>query len=325
VGGEEQRLGNRPREYLGRGPQLEAEEATEPLAEGDRVLICTDGLTRYFNQAMVGGGNGLREVLGRASADPQAIANQLTAHSRTDQYDDDTTVVVAEVIEMRNVSVSRRSAPRAAPAAGGWWRPALAVAGLCLLILGGAWFALSRWGPRGEKPSQAGVAVAERRPVTAGTTMPLPRENLVLLDPAGRRVFSLRGRPTAAPADPVDLQAMRVGSDGRLQLAARYRWDPAKGTLTDLRGKRSWSVEFDAETGALRAPAAGTIQVTTEPDGAICWINGTRVGPTPVKQPVRSGLAQVRVVWRDGREKSAPVYVPAGDVGAVQLRAGGGP
>jgi serine/threonine protein phosphatase PrpC len=324
VGGEEQRLGNRPREYLGRAPQLETEEATEPLAPGDRVLICTDGLTRYFNQAMVGGGNGLREVLGRASADPQAIANQLTAHSRTDQYDDDTTVVVAEVVEMRNVSAPRRAAPRAVPAASAPWRAVLPVAALFVLVLAGAWYALSRWSPLGGKPVSAGVAVSEHPPRPVGTATALPRENLVLLDATGRRFFSLRGRPAAPPPDPVELQAMRVGTDGRLQLAGRYRWDPVKGTLSDLRGKRSWAVEFDVETGALRAPAAGTIQVTTEPSGATCWINGTRVGPTPVKRPLRAGLAQVRVLWENGREKSAPVYVPAGDVGGVELRSGSG-
>jgi serine/threonine protein phosphatase PrpC len=324
VGGEEQRLGNRPREYLGRAPQLETEEATETLARGDRVLICTDGLTRYFNQAMVGGGNGLREVLGRASADPQAIANQLTAHSRTDQYDDDTTVVVAEVVEMRNVSVPRRTASRAAPAAEALWRPALTVGVLFVLVLAGAWYALSRWTPLGGKPSNAGVAVSEHPPRPAGTATPLPRENLVLLDAAGRRFFSLHGRPSAPPADPVDLQAMRVGADGRLQLAGHYRWDPGKGTLSDLRGKRSWSVDLDVETGTLRAPAAGTIQVITDPAGATCWINGARVGETPVKRPLRAGLAQVRVLWDDGREKSAPVYVPAGDVGSVEFHSGSG-
>ena len=31
-----------------------------------------------------------------------------------------------------------------------------------------------------------------------------------------------------------------------------------------------------------------------------------------------------RVLWDDGREKSAPVYVPAGDVGGVELYSGSG-
>jgi hypothetical protein len=198
------------------------------------------------------------------------------------------------------------------------------VAALGVAILAGVWFVLSQWSPLEETPIRSAATVTERRGAP-GTQSALPKENLVLIDRSGRRFYPLRARPSAAPADPVELQAMRIGPDGTLQQAGRYRWDPARETLTELLSKRSWAVEYDLETGSLRAPTTGTIQVTTEPPGAACWINGTRAGVTPVERSMRTGLAQVRVLWENGREKSAPVYVPAGDVGGVKFRSGGRP
>jgi hypothetical protein len=187
----------------------------------------------------------------------------------------------------------------------------------------GAWFLLARWQPHSQPPARPPVAVEERLN-TLPASRALPKEDLVLVDTAGRRFYVLRGRAAAAPADPVELQAMRTAPDGRLQLAGRYRWDPAKGTLTDVRTKRNWTVQFQAETGVLQAPAAGVLQVASEPPGAECWVNGKSAGRTPVKLTVRAGVVQVRVRWESGRVKSAPVFVPPGDVGAVELRAGGG-
>ena len=51
AGGEERRVGNRPAQYLGQELPLEPETRQLPSKEGDRVLLCTDGLTRYFREA----------------------------------------------------------------------------------------------------------------------------------------------------------------------------------------------------------------------------------------------------------------------------------
>jgi hypothetical protein len=144
------------------------------------------------------------------------------------------------------------------------------------------------------------------------------------MDTTGRRFYVLRSGSRAAPPDPVELQAMRAGPDGRLQLAGRYRWDPARGTLTNLRSKQSWVVGFDPQKGVLQAPASGVLEVRSEPPGAVCWVNGKRAGETPLRLTMRPGLAQVRVRWADGRERSKPVYVPPGDVGVAELTGGEG-
>ncbi|HEU4751458.1 MAG TPA: protein phosphatase 2C domain-containing protein, partial [Armatimonadota bacterium] len=94
AGGEDRRAGTRPAQFLGQEDPLELEQRQVELAAGDRLLLCTDGLTRYFREA---GPEALERVVGRAGVQVQAIANQLTAHSRPYEYDDDTTVALAEV------------------------------------------------------------------------------------------------------------------------------------------------------------------------------------------------------------------------------------
>ena len=112
AGGERRRAGNRPDQFLGQPEALEPERVNLQLAPGDRLLLCTDGLTRYFTEA---GMAGLAEVLGRASTPVSTIAAQLTAHSRPAGYDDDTTVALAEVTGFREKAAAPPRARREEP------------------------------------------------------------------------------------------------------------------------------------------------------------------------------------------------------------------
>src|SRR5207244_64397 len=86
------RLARRPEELLGRTDRVHVETVEDKAVEGDRVLLCTDGLTRYFGSGRNSAGadslERLRQAVGRMSADPQALASQLTADGRGELYDD---------------------------------------------------------------------------------------------------------------------------------------------------------------------------------------------------------------------------------------------
>jgi hypothetical protein len=112
------------------------------------------------------------------------------------------------------------------------------------------------------------------------------------------------------PPEPVELQAMRPGKDGLLEFAGRYRWDPDKKTLRDLRAGRKLIAYFDPQQGTLRAP--GILEITTQPAGAECWINGKVAGKTPVNRLSPAGPTRVHVRWENGAEQTRQVTVPSG-------------
>jgi protein phosphatase len=270
AGGEDRRSGNRPAQFLGQEAPLEPEFREVPLREGDRLLLCTDGLTRYFREA---GPEALERVMGRSGVEIQSIASQLTAHSRPDDYDDDTTVALAEVTGFAQGPARKPSGQPAQPDPGGalirgalaaeaarearpvrprrrplrWVAVLVAVAGLVA-----AGFAAGRWtAPEvGVRPAPVGGA-DQRQAATAAELRHLPAGNVVLLDELGRRVFTLSTRGAPLGDDPVDFQAFKVGAAGRFEPAGRFRLDPAKGILTDAEGRR-YPVELDYTRGAIR-------------------------------------------------------------------------
>ncbi|MCC2671861.1 MAG: hypothetical protein K0Q72_4332 [Armatimonadetes bacterium] len=321
AGGEERRLGNRPAQYLGQDTPLEPELRRLKVVAGDRLLLCTDGLTRYFQEA---GPEALERVLGRQGVQIQSIASQLTAHSRPDDYDDDTTVALAEVTSV--VPVPDRQMK---PAAGGT-RPkqgvpavndaggtgsrrgsamlqllAAGVAGAALLGLGFAGgYLMGRGGPAPAGPGAAvPVEPAGPEPATPETLQRLPAGNLVLSDPLSGRIFSLVTRGGGAGSEPVDLQSFRVGTDGRLAAGGRFRLDPVRGELTDAQG-RQYPVAWDEHRTALHVVRGGTLSVATRPAGAVVFVDGKRIGPAPQKLTVAAGKRRVRVEARTWTSES---------------------
>jgi len=328
AGGEDRRAGNRPAQYLGQDGDLEPELRRLKVAGGDRLLLCTDGLTRYFNDA---GPEALERVLGRDGVRVQAIASQLISHSRPDEYDDDTTVAIAEVTgltqaparrpvpagtttktETQGASTVRVPTPLSARRGSVLLQIlAGAIGGAALLAVGFAGgYLVGRGQPAA--PGQAAPPPAGQKlePASPEVLSRLPAGNLVLFDALGGRVFTLATRTGTIGTEPVDLQAFRVGTDGRLAAAGRYRLDPARGELTDGQGAR-YPVTWDEARAALRVVRGGTLSINARPVGATVWVDGVEIGPAPQKLTTTAGRHRVRV---DGKKwtNESEIEVPAG-------------
>lgn len=339
AGGEDRRAGNRPAQYLGQDGELEPEFRRLKVAGGDRLLLCTDGLTRYFNEA---GPEALERVLGRHGVRVQAIASQLTAHSRPDEYDDDTTVAVAEVTGLIQVVQPRAQPRRVSPKTTvpepelegaspvrvppSSHRRGSAVLQLLIGAIGGAallaagftgGYLVGRVQPGAPSTSSPSPAAVSPEPASAEVLSRLPAGNVVLFDALGGRVFTLATRSGSVGSEPVDLQAFRVGTDGRLAAAGRYRLDPARGELTDADGTR-YPVAWDEGRAALRVVRGGTLIVNTRPEGAEVSIDGRKLGPSPQKLATSAGRHRVRV---DGKKwtNESDLEVPAGRSISVTL------
>lgn len=328
AGGEDRRAGNRPAQYLGQDGELEPELRRLKVAGGDRLLLCTDGLTRYFNEA---GPEALERVLGRHGVRVQAIASQLTAHSRPDEYDDDTTVAVAEVTGLKP-SAPRRPQPappnpeaeqqgassvRVPPATSTRRGSVLlqllagAIGGAALLAVGFAGGYVVGHAQPGASPTTAQSPTGPKpEPASPEALAHLPPGNVVLFDALGGRVFTLATRTGNLGTEPIDLQAFRVGSDGRLAAAGRFRLDPSRGELTDTQGTR-YPVTWDEARAALRIVRGGTLVVNTRPAGAVVWVDGQQIGPAPQRLTTSAGRRRVRVEGKRWTNES-DIEVPAG-------------
>jgi len=76
---------------LGREPDVEIELSERPIGPGDRVLLCTDGLTRMLND------DALAEALVRFRGDPQGACDHLIAAANDQGGPDNITAVVIDV------------------------------------------------------------------------------------------------------------------------------------------------------------------------------------------------------------------------------------
>lgn len=317
AGGEDKRLGNRPAQYLGQDEPLEPELCQLPVAAADRFLLCTDGLTRYFREA---GPEALERVLGRDGVEVQVIASQLTAHSRPDSYDDDTTVALLEVTGLTRAPRSVRS-PRAGrddaeevmpgstrTGARGWGVGTVSACAAAAAVVGVvAGFLTGRLtAPLAEREGP-GVAGGSREPADAASLAHLPAGNIVLLDERGNRLFSLVTAAGSLGGAAVDLRALKVGKDGRISDAGRFRLDPARAELTDSDG-RTYPVEV--EGASLRILLGGTLVVTTRPAGAEVRVDGRVYGPSPQRMRVPAGRHQVQVRGRNWTNRSAVEVLP---------------
>jgi protein phosphatase len=80
---------------LGREPDVDVELNEWPIAEGDRLLLCTDGLTRMVSDDELAG------TLVRFRGDPQAACDHLIATANHNGGPDNITVMVIEVAGSR--------------------------------------------------------------------------------------------------------------------------------------------------------------------------------------------------------------------------------
>lgn len=87
---------------LGREPDLEVELNETAIAIGDRVLLCTDGLTRTVTD------EGLASTLDRHRGNPQAACDDLIAQANDNGGPDNVTAVVVEFHGSRLSSFFRR-------------------------------------------------------------------------------------------------------------------------------------------------------------------------------------------------------------------------
>jgi serine/threonine protein phosphatase PrpC len=330
AGGEAKRLGNRPQQFLGQDAHLEPETRRLKAAEGDRLLVCTDGLTRYFNEV---GPEALAAVLGRRGVRMQTVASQLVAHSRPDSYDDDTTVALLEVASLSSTAGRR---PPAAPTRDGTnsmsstLQPGSRRGGVVPQLLAGALGGAILLGTGlaggyllAARPTPP-VEIHEGQPASGSPEPALPEElqrlpsgNLILVDPLGGRVYALATRPNPPAGEPLDLRAFRVGTDGRLAEAGRFRLNPERQELTDSEGHR-YPVEWDASRSTLQVVRGGTLVVNTKPAGARVIVDGRPVGVSPVKVTVAAGKRRVRVEGSKWSSESE-IGVPAGRSVSVTL------
>lgn len=75
---------------LGREPDVDVTLSETTIAPGDRMLLCTDGLTRTVND------DGLADALNRFEGDPQGACDYLIAAANENGGPDNVTVVVIE-------------------------------------------------------------------------------------------------------------------------------------------------------------------------------------------------------------------------------------
>ncbi len=312
AGGEGRRDGSRPAQFLGQAPPLVPETEALRIVPGDRVLLCTDGLTRYFREMAP---EVLERILGRPEADVSSVAGQLLAHSRPREYDDDTTVAVAEVTSIGTADRLQLELPvEPATLASGAVRrerPARLSLAISLLLAipaaAAAGFLFARWtAPPTALPR---VDLPPPRPPIAEGVPGIPERDLVLLDPAGGRLYLLSTGRTPAVTRPLLLRAVGLGSDGRLTEAGSFRFDPTRLELTDGAGN-IFPVLHDRISGSLTLLKGGTLHVTSKPPGRPVWLDGRKVGTTPLRIQVAVGRHRVGPTPEQGRE----VEVTAGEL-----------
>jgi serine/threonine protein phosphatase PrpC len=318
AGGEARRLGSRPEQFLGRGDRVDIESVTDRIHSGDRVLLCTDGLTRYFGSgsAATGGrttGAGgsesldrLQQIVGRVSADPQALASQLTADGRGELYDDDTTVLVADVgvsrelpdpqpeRERRSEEQQRMEAAPRQPVSSAPSRTGVVTAGMVVSLIVGV--AIGTWHPWSRTPG-------ERLPVFQPAGSPpvdlsmFPRGGVVLAQRGTSRIYVLRTRPvgTPPPDEPLKLSELRVlPGKGLKDTRNTYTLDASRGRLIDPNG-HTYPVTVDGTTGVIQVQQSGTLHLTTKTAGLPVFIDGRYAGPTPLSIKVPAGRHQLQV------------------------------
>jgi serine/threonine protein phosphatase PrpC len=321
AGGEARRVGSRPEEFVGRADRVPVETVEEEAQTGDRLLLCTDGLTRYFGAgetfSEANGLSRLQQVMARPTADVRALASQLTADGRGEAYEDDTTVIVAEVGATRQVAHppirsgavgeengSSRGRARTNPDHG---RASRQPPGRGSLVLLGVLLAAAAGfygGRTWRRPVERQVPPFQPFSVPAAALPNLPPGGVLLVNRETGQFFVVRSRPAAAPVaeGPLSLSELRyLPGKGLKDTGNVYRLDSARGLLTSPRG-RAYPVNLDAAAGVLQIQEPGTLRVNSQPSGLAVYIDGLSAGKTPISTSVRAGLHHVQIEGVHGRD-----------------------
>ncbi len=130
---------------VGVEPSVDVDESTIELRSGDRLLLCTDGLTGMLSDEAI------RDVLA-SEEDPQGASDRLVEAANAAGGDDNITVVVIDVLdvsahpeEARLVGDARTGPPPASQPAPvrqprRWRRAAILTAALVIAVLAAGWF-----------------------------------------------------------------------------------------------------------------------------------------------------------------------------------------
>lgn len=119
---------------LGSDPDMYADHFTLEVSDGDRVILCSDGLSSMIPDSEI-------ESLAVSSATPQQAADNLVAAALTAGGSDNVTVVVVDVIDDGVAEVQRRKLMRGALGAVGVIVAALVVvAATAFLFIRGEWY-----------------------------------------------------------------------------------------------------------------------------------------------------------------------------------------
>ena len=78
---------------VGTEPTLEVDEGRVDLADGDRLLLCSDGLTEMLDAAAI------TAILAETAGDPDGAADRLVAEANEAGGSDNVTVIVLDVVE----------------------------------------------------------------------------------------------------------------------------------------------------------------------------------------------------------------------------------
>ena len=133
---------------LGTEPDVPLDEQDVGLLEGDRLLLCSDGLTGMLTEEQI------QAILESTSTAPQEAADRLVVAANRAGGVDNITVVVLDVLPNDGTDVDATGAPATAATAQGakeeparpagisegrrrWWRLAL-IAGIAIVVLGAA-------------------------------------------------------------------------------------------------------------------------------------------------------------------------------------------
>ena len=119
---------------LGSDPDMYADHFTLDVERGDRVIVCSDGLSSMVPDSDI-------EALCVSSATPQDCADHLVAAALAEGGHDNVTVVVVDVVSDGREEERRR---RRIHAIGGWVGALVAIAALVMvavaLIIGNSWY-----------------------------------------------------------------------------------------------------------------------------------------------------------------------------------------
>jgi serine/threonine protein phosphatase PrpC len=142
---------------LGTDEEVEVDEDSIALVDGDRLLLCSDGLTGMVTEDQI-------QAILENSDQPQQAADRLVKAANRAGGIDNITVVVLDAIGEEGESVARRVAPPSGRTLSRWGlRAGLALLILIVLLFGARWWLERQWYVA---PADGSVAIFQGIPLT---------------------------------------------------------------------------------------------------------------------------------------------------------------